>query len=272
MTENKLKKVFEIVNGHKPEEIAEIKLASMKAFSDSRMKILKISSLSEYIAYLKQNNIEVKKMQNLIKVENVSHFFRDSLVYDIVEEKILPELLAKKDTLRIWSVGCSGGQEPYSLAMVCDSYFDYGYDKNQIRIFATDISEKELEWAKKGVYKKNQMVETKLKIIEKYFTVDGQNYSLSQKIKKAVNFSMHDILMDEGAYPSPAVYGGFDIIFCRNLLIYYSEENQREILSRLIKGLNIGGYLCVGKADYIDAFNKKNLREIIQGLPVYRKL
>jgi chemotaxis protein methyltransferase CheR len=171
---------------------------------------------------------------------NVSEFYRNAERWKVLEQKVFPRLLAKSKKLKIWSAACSTGEEPYTIAMVLSKYIPL----NQIEIFATDIDENVIALSKLASYPKRSLNEVPTEVIRKYFTLAGDRYQLSNEVKHAVTFTKHNLLAD----PFGAQY---DLIVCRNVLIYFTEEAKHLLYDKFSRALKSGGSLFVGSTEQI---------------------
>lgn len=200
---------------------------------------------------------------------NETLWFRDKHPYRILKEVIFPDLVAqKKSSIRIWSSACSSGQEPYSMSMMVEEYnrSNPGKRINQAQILATDLSSEILEQAKRASYEKLALARgLDADLQKRYFSEnpDG-SWSVNRDIKSRVDFRSQNLL---GSFAS---LGKFDIIFCRNVLIYFSAEQKQDILTRLSKQLNPNGYLVIGATESLTGLN--DIYEMIQCRPglIYR--
>lgn len=177
---------------------------------------------------------------------NESFFFRDGRPFEMLKNYIIPELLkTKKDKkIRVWSAACSSGQEPYSMAMTFDQMPSLkGYD---IEIIATDISKTVLEKAQKGVYTQFE-VQRGLPIthLVKYFDQVDKGWQIKQTLKDKVKFREFNLL------DNPRVLGTMDIIFCRNVLIYFDKETKQQIFKYLQSTIDPEGFLVLGGSETI---------------------
>lgn len=216
-----------------------------------RMTEIQVNDLLDYQQILLDNNDEMDQVVTLLSV-SWSSFFRESLTFCILEKEIIPAIIeAKKngEEIRVWSVGCAAGQEPYSIAILLNELLEKSKKEIGVRIFATDISENVLLKAEKGLYRKDEIINLRLEYIEKYFQANGDAFSVIPKIKEQVDFSNHNILDKDTLNPPNSIFGRFDIIFCRNLLIYYNKEVQRYIIDKLKKAIRENGYLITGEAE-----------------------
>jgi len=222
------------------------KESSLKRRIRIRMKANNIHSYSEYIRFLTGNEEEYDKLIDVLTV-NVTEFFRDSETYDKIKELILPELISRKreegrKIIRIWSAGCASGEEPYSISILLREYLGDKIDDFIIFIRATDIDEKSLELARKGEYKSDALKNVKKHFIRKYFEKVNDGYRIRDSIRNMVKFGKHDII-------SGKTQRYFDLILCRNVLIYLSRDAQKSLFEMFHQALNKKGYLIIGKTE-----------------------
>lgn len=189
---------------------------------------------------------------------NVSEFFRNKDMFEDLENKIAEHLNPKKNTLKIWSAACSNGAEPYTLAIIMDRLTP-GKIHN---IIATDIDKSILEIAKRGVYNKNDIKNVESNILEKYFKIEGDKYLINDSIKKRVKFFKHDLIMDR-------YENNYDLIVCRNVVIYFTQETKNEIYKRFYNAMKPGALLFVGATESI--FNYRELGFEKTSTFIYRK-
>ncbi|MBL4560757.1 MAG: protein-glutamate O-methyltransferase CheR [Labilibaculum sp.] len=233
-----------------------------------RMSVTKTNNHQEYLAYLQNNSLEIEALQDILTI-NVSHFFRNSFTFDYLDKIIIPKIIntklkAKKPVLRIWSAGCSTGEEAYSIGILIDNYLRKNDLIMDVSIFATDIDIKSLAYAKKGKYTAESLKETKLEIITNYFSQLEGKYKILPRIKKMVHFSTFDLLNSHQYAPEESIYGDFDLIFCRNVLIYFNKEYQEIIFNKLNKSMNTTSLLVLGEAEeppgeYEKRFHKESI-------------
>lgn len=171
---------------------------------------------------------------------NVSEFYRNPERWKVLDSIILPELLSNKRRLKIWSAACSTGDEPYSLSMVLTSHLPL----RDISIFATDLDKGAIDRAKVGLYPERALKDVPRKIVSKYFITDGKHFQVKDEIKQTVRFKQHNLLEDR--------YGaGYDLIVCRNVMIYFTEEAKDAIYTKFANSLNKNGVLFVGSTEQI---------------------
>ncbi|WP_080874370.1 CheR family methyltransferase [Oceanobacillus timonensis] len=189
---------------------------------------------------------------------NVSEFYRNPNRWDVLQKKIIPELIKNKRKLTIWSAACSTGEEPYSLAMMLEEHFpDLNY---QIR--ATDFDQAVLNAAKQGNYQERALKELPAALKKKYFTSNGTIFQVDPSLRKHIRFERHNLLEDR--YPKEV-----DLIVCRNVLIYFTEEAKKNIFRHFQQSLVTGGCLFVGSTEQI--FNAGEYGFYLEDSFFYRK-
>lgn len=202
---------------------------------------------------LKDQKLKQKIMDAM--TTNETSWFRDTYPYDILREKILPEAAKRKvKRFKIWSAACSTGQEPYSISMVASDYMlgnPGGLPTNSIEIIGTDISSAALQIAKQGQYEgvavtRGLSPERK----QRFFKENGQHWQITPEIKSRVSFREMNLMQ------SYALLGKFDVIFCRNVLIYFSPDLKKDIISRMAQALNPNGYLILGGSESISGYSE----------------
>ncbi len=218
---------------------------------NERLSTTKTKDYCEYIAYLQENHNEITSLINGLSI-SVSKFFRDPVTFDVISEKILPYLIYEKikeenKFLRIWSAGCASGEEPYSIAIILNELLGEEIKDWNISIFATDIDEISIEKAKEGIYSGECLENIRYGLVKKYFTKEDPNYRINNEIKDMVNYSVYD-LTDRNSYvPPECIFAGFDLVLCRNVLIYFEESYQKVIITKLYHSLSKPGFLVLGK-------------------------
>lgn len=171
---------------------------------------------------------------------NVSEFYRNAKRWDVLQNKIFPKLLMENKRLKIWSAACSTGEEPYTTAMVLSNHVPL----SQIAIQATDLDENAIQRAKVGIYPERSLAEVPENMKLKYFEKQAQFYKVDDAIKKTVSFKKHNLLKD--TYEK-----NYDLIICRNVMIYFTEEAKDQIYQNFSNSLRSGGILFVGSTEQI---------------------
>lgn len=206
---------------------------------NSLMTRVGIKSLDEYTKVIKTDSEQKQKFLDFITI-NVTEFFRNPELYLELENKIKSELLPNNQNLKIWSAACSIGCEPYTLAMILDKAAPLG----RHNIIATDIDNTILSKAKIGEYTKNEMKAVSNADLGKYFEIKDDKYYIDSKIKNKVVFKKHDLILDR--YDTD-----FDLIVCRNVVIYFNNDVKQEIYKKFSESLKKGGLLFVGATESI---------------------
>lgn len=215
------------------------------------------SSEMEFINLLKEDNQLSKKFQDHLTI-NVSEFFRNKEMFNDLEKKIKELLKPEQNTLKIWSAACSNGSEPYTLAIILDKLTP----RKKHNILATDIDTTILNTAKAGVYNKNDIKNVDTGLINKYFTNVGEVFSINDEIKNRVVFKKHDLIQDK--YDN-----GFDLIVCRNVVIYFTLEAKNQVYKKFYDALKPGALLFVGATESI--YNYRELGFEKASTFIYRK-
>ena len=185
-------------------------------------------------------------LQRLLTQE--TSFFRYPSVFEALEKRVLPEVHMKKfwenpRSLRVWSAGCATGQEPYSVAMTIADTLEFAEAWN-IHILATDVSRDALDHAERGIYEAREVESVNPRQRELYFSRASNHYEIKPRIRSMVTFAPMNL--------AQIVYvGKFDLIFCMNVLIYFSEQRQAQLIQRFHEYLEPGGYLILGHAQTI---------------------
>lgn len=212
-----------------------------------RLAPLKLGSFREYYQYLKYDRKKDQEMMDIMDVltTNETYFFREAFQLKAFTDEIVPEIIRKKNvkTLRIWSAGCSSGEEPYSIAMLLqDIPALYGW---KIEIFGTDISQRVLSLGRRAVYGKSSFRATDETQIKRFFVEQEDGFKVCDKIKEMVTISQLNLLDSHRI----AMMGSMDIIFCRNVIIYFDIPVKKQVVESFYKTLSPGGFLLLGHSE-----------------------
>lgn len=207
-----------------------------------RIRALGLERSALYVEVLRRNEDELDALMAALTI-HVSQFFRNPGTFATLKGKILPEivrdaLFSGRREVRLWSVGCASGEEPYSLALLVEEM----RPEVTVSILGTDLSEEILRRAREGLYDGLRLTELPAELRSRYFVPEGTGLRLQERIRSRVRFRRHDIL-------APTPYPAADLILCRNVLIYFSRQEQEEILRRFAAALREGGWLVLGKAE-----------------------
>jgi chemotaxis protein methyltransferase CheR len=214
-----------------------------------------LTSLGELVAKIKGGNEDLTVDVVEAMTTNESFFFRDKIPFEHFRDAIMPHLMtarARERRIRIWCAAASTGQEPYSLAMMVKEMKDKlgGW---RVEILGTDISVDVLEKAKAGVYSQFEVQRgLPIQMLVKYFTQAGDTWQIAPDIRAMVQYRQHNLLAEF------AGFGRFDVVFCRNVLIYFDQETKSSVLNRIARQLDPDSYLVLGAAETVvglsDAF------------------
>lgn len=214
-----------------------------------RLPVFGYTSFRDYYRMLKYSADASGEFDEIVErvTTNETYFFREQYQLKAFTDEILPKLVQSRDMgsrIRIWSAGCSTGEEPFTISMLLDeAHIAKGY---QFEVFGNDISRKVLKTARAGVYRESSFRQTEQRVLQKYFSAEGRNaFRIRDDVKQRVTFG-HLNLMDDTAM---ALISNVDVIFCRNVIIYFSAEARRRLLQTFHQKLRPGGYLLLGHSE-----------------------
>ncbi|MCO7226116.1 protein-glutamate O-methyltransferase CheR [Pleionea sp. CnH1-48] len=219
-----------------------------------RLRELKLSTVKEYLQSLESAEDEMVNFINAITT-NLTYFFREEHHFDYLKNTVIDELVAKHkhdQRIRVWSAGCSTGEEPYSISMTLSSLIA-GRKNWDIKILATDLDTNVLDKARTGVYECEKVDKLPSSVISMGFNRGKQAdlYQVKSRIRSAIHFKHLNLMK-----PWP-MKGAFDVIFCRNVLIYFNKETQQKLIRRFYDKLTPGGYLMLGHSESIGEMGAK---------------
>jgi chemotaxis protein methyltransferase CheR len=247
-------------------------------FDESRQRFLsskvrehlaanKFAGGTELLRAIRKTNVEYEALLERVLTQETS-FFRYPGVYEAFEKRVLPELHTKKfwkdpRTLRVWSAGCSTGEEPYSIAITISDALSFA-DAWKLEILATDVSRNALKHAERGLYSGRSLGSVSEKQLAAHFTKGKEGYQTKSRLRKMVSFAQMNL--------AAAVYvGRMDLIFCMNVMIYFSEERRRSLVQRFYDTLEPGGYLFLGHSESIAKMPVKFQAIVLNDCILYRK-
>lgn len=241
-------------------DLSAYKERQMKRRIDALIAKHAITSYDVYVKLLKTDKSAFDEFVNYLTI-NVSEFYRNPEQWATLEKEVLPQLFERFGRrLKIWSAACSTGDEPYSLVMLLSKIMPM----SNIKVIATDIDKQVLEKARLGLYNEKSLKGLPKEFVKDYFTqINEKTYQISEKVKSCVEFKSHNLLKDP--YPS-----GCDMIVCRNVLIYFTEEAKSEIYVKFNEALKKDGILFVGSTEQI--IQPQNLGYTAQKSFFYRKV
>ncbi|NPA36455.1 MAG: protein-glutamate O-methyltransferase CheR [Chlorobi bacterium] len=216
-----------------------------------RIRELNMNSYSEYKEYFFSKEGQQREIFNFLNVitTNKTDFFREPVHFNFLQDNILPEFLEKNQgsVFKVWSAGCSSGEEPYTISIVLNE-FKVNHPHFNFSILGTDISNKVLKAAAQGVYPESKVELMPLHLKKKYFlkSKDRKNPTVRVNPLLQRNLSLKYINLMDSAY---SVNEKFDVIFCRNVLIYFDRKTQEKVINKLSSYLNPGGYFFIGHSE-----------------------
>lgn len=213
-----------------------------------RIRSTHCESVSDYCDLLKNHKSEVDKLVKVLTI-HVSQFFRNLSAYDKLRTEIIPQIFStakQKGTksLRFWSLGCAGGEEPYSLALILAEHFAREMQEIPVSIDATDVDSSIIQSAENALFNHDRLLETPLNYIQKYFDEVDNQYRLSPCIREMVSFS-------QGEMFNSLIYHECDLLLCRNVLIYLARDQQEKVFRNIARILNKDSFLVLGKSETI---------------------
>lgn len=250
-------------------DLREYKKASLKRRIEKRLRAHKVGSYKDYIQILDTIPDEYERLLDVLTI-NVTGFFRDPDIFTAIEQLVIRKIISAKEsskdrTIRIWSAGCSSGEEPYSIAIILMENLKGEVENYKIYIFSTDIDRNILIRARKGEYKQSNLSGVRKELLDKYFTCAYGTCKIIKQVRDLVIFGTHNIVSD------PPI-SHLDFLICRNVLIYFSRDLQDRIFMSLHYALERGGFLTIGSSEVISGEAQKFFKQIGKGLPIYEKI
>ncbi len=247
--------------------LSDLKRALVQSRLTKRIKILGVGTFGDYYRYL-ISNFDDEKIHFINAITtNKTDFFRENRHFEFMKETVLPKLESSgRGSIRIWSAGCSTGEEPYSIAMTLREYFEKT-KKPDMKILASDIDTQVLESGREGIYEYEKIRDIDISLLKKYFIRGSGNneglFKVKDSIKQMIVFRRLN-LQDQN-YPMKKK---FDIIFCRNVIIYFDKDTQKKIFMKFHDHLKDDGFLFIGHSENITTFTD---RFHLIGNTIYRK-
>jgi chemotaxis protein methyltransferase CheR len=234
--------------------------AQKRTFLESRLRKrideLGLKAAHDYYCLLSDDRERERELPTLLDRMMIceTSFFRNLAQFELLTDVVLPDLISEKERtgsnlIRLWSAGCATGQEPYSL-VICLKKALAGRGSWTVRVLASDLSFTALERAESGHYRRDQVGGIRPENLEDYFTKEGGSYRIKESVRREVIFNYHNLKHDNGLR-------GLDVIFCRNVLIYFSVEEQRRVIEQLTRCLARGGYLFLGHAESLQGLSSR---------------
>ncbi len=241
-----LQEILDLVCRHTKTDFKSYKLGTIYRRIQKRMDSLTIKTMSEYQAHMHENPTEIKVLCQEFLI-GVTKFFRDIEAFNLLEEEVIPSIIATKpegEYVKVWITACSTGEEVYSVAMLFRECFQKLGREPLLKIFATDIDQRAITHASKGSYPASIAKDVSAERLKRFFYEQGNRYIINEKIRRLVIFAQHDLQKDPP-------FGRIDLISCRNMLIYLNPLLQQKVLSLFSFSLNIQGYLLLGPSEQL---------------------
>jgi chemotaxis protein methyltransferase CheR len=222
---------------------------------------------NDLLRAIRKTNVEYESLLERLLTQETS-FFRYPAVFEAFEKRVLPELHVSKfwknpRTIRVWSAGCSTGEEPYSIAITIADSLSFA-DAWNVEILATDVGRQALKHAETGIYSGRSLASVSAKQLSTHFTALDSKYQVKPRLRKMISFAPMNLA-------SPVYVGRMDLIFCMNVLIYFTEERRRALVQRFYDALEPGGYLFLGHSESISKMPVKFQAIVLGDCILYRK-
>ena len=246
--ENVLQKIFVLVRAQTGHDFSQYKPSTLHRRIERRMAVHQIEAIDGYVKYLQQTPAEVEALFRDLMI-GVTRFFRDPEAFQVLEQDIIPRLFAGKPAgavIRVWSPGCSTGEEAYSIAILLLEHMQALKQNYTVQVFATDIDSQAIATARAGRYPASIATDLSAQRLAHFFTAeaDGNAYRIHKGLRDMLVFSEQDVIKDPP-------FSKLDLISCRNLLIYMGSELQRKLIALFHYALNPGGLLFLGTSESV---------------------
>lgn len=237
----------------------------------ARMRTQSVTSFGAYQALLDADPDEYPRLMSALTI-NLSYFYRDGEVFLSIRDDILAPLIQQRATanhhhLSIWSAGCASGEEPYSIAILLWELLGSELEQWRLQILGTDVDVEALSKARGGIFNSHSFRGVNGAFLAPYFAREGKGYLVRSELRHMVAFRQHDLTSH-----TPPCVSSFDLILCRNVLIYFSRQQQAQVLSALHQALRSEGHLVLGKTEF-PLVNTSNLFHVTNSrLHIYHKV
>ena len=253
-TQSALEKIFILVRTQTGHDFSLYKKSTVYRRIERRMGLHQIDRIASYVRLLQENPQETELLFKELLI-GVTSFFRDPVAWEYLKEKIIPEMMASRQSggkIRAWTPGCSTGEEAYSLAIVFKEALERekSADSFSLQVFATDLDKDAIDKARAGVYPANIAVDVSPERLRRFFVEEERGYRVAKEIRESVVFASQNVIMDPP-------FTKLDLLICRNLMIYLDPALQKKLLPLFHYSLNPGGVLFLGTAETIGAFTDR---------------
>ena len=272
-----LKQLLEYIHAMRGIDFSLYRQATVSRKLELRLQETKNRDYKKYLSFLNANPDELQFLVRTLTIK-VSNFFRNPVVFELLSSRVLPELAAEFGFLKAWSLGCANGEEPYSVAMLVHEFQSQESRSFACQIQGSDVDPDAVEKARKGEYSGEELIETKKRYVEQYFSrlphkpgmsAAHECYQVKDEIRSMVKFSSDNImnmLLHKKAYP-----GTYNLILCRNVLIYLNREMQEELIRAIGNILYNKGYLVLGEAETMPESVRQEFEQPFPGIKIFRK-
>ena len=248
LNENALKKIFVLLRSQTGHDFSQYKPSTICRRIERRMAVHQIAKIEEYVKYLQQTPVEIEALFRDLLI-GVTNFFRDTDVFEVLEQQIIPKLFEGKQpgmVIRAWSTGCSTGEEAYSIAILLQERLEALKQNIKVQVFATDIDSRAIATARAGVFPASIADDMTPERLARFFTPepDGSAYRIHKNIRDMLVFSEHNLIKDPP-------FSKLDFISCRNLLIYMNAELQKRVINLFHYALNPNGIMLLGTSETV---------------------
>lgn len=244
-----LQRLFLLLRSQTGHDFSYYKRSTISRRIERRMVVNQVDDIATYLRYLQQNPVEVETLFRELLI-GVTNFFRDPAAFKLLEQKVIPDILARhkpEQPVRVWVPGCATGEEAYSLAILLREKIEQLRQEVHVQVFATDIDSEAIALARMGVFPDNIAAHVSPDRLQRFFTQEDRQYQIKSEIREMIVFAVQDVLRDPP-------FSRLELISCRNLLIYLQPAAQRRLLHLFHYGLRPQGYLFLGNSESISEF------------------
>lgn len=252
--EQVFQKILQMLRGVSGLDLRQYKVETIRRRIARRMLLLRTEQLSQYFRFLQMRSDELHALQEDVLI-NVTRFFRDPSLWEVLRGNVLPPLIQDRPAdrpIRVWCAGCSTGEEAYSLAVLLHEYLSQNGLDTPIQIFGTDASDQSIETARTAIYPEAIASEVSADRLRRYFVKVDRGYQVSKRVRDTCIFARQNLCSDPP-------FSHIDILVCRNVMIYFNQALQRQIVLTFHYALETGGYLVLGMSeglrDYGEVFS-----------------
>jgi len=275
MSDAEFEKLRLLIYGQCGIKLPPVKKVMLRSRLSKRLRVLGLENFTDYFNYLNTTEGQSEELQPMIDVvtTNKTDFFREPHHFDYLRQEALPEIIKKQryqgeKQIRIWSSACSTGEEPYTIAMEVNEFLESQGLNSNFQVMATDICTDVLNKARLAIYRHNDVEPVPLPLRQKYLTRSKDpkcdQVRITPGLRTKVRFQSFNLIKDRFPFSEP-----MDIIFCRNVLIYFDRQTQEKVINRLCSQLKNGGILILGHSETIQQFHVP-LQQI--KATIYRKM